>query len=323
MLGGRMLILARSCAIHYVEEHTRRRERTRTYDLWAWCVDPCEIPLRVWLTIADPDAEQPPVDIQLPLVQVHQEEPTGVKHGLKYEVFPHVAVVEDLTFLGEDGGQGGPPNRRPRRHFIWRYGQPDSQGEVHGRRGEDRGREEHRRRDDEDDNQGGRHRRHRSASAWGRVTRCRNGAADCYSTNIRAFNPRYGGSYRSRSLKWEIKKAKVNAKVTPAPTVQSKTKKRVSFADPVASVLGEFPKVACENIKSPFVLQPPIIQSATCCLLADTMLDEFMLCATHAAAGEKHMSPNNIRAVEIRKEGEQNKVPEKNLTIQFRLILVK
>jgi hypothetical protein len=53
------------------------------------------------------------------------------------------------------------------------------------------------------------------------------------------------------------------------------------------------------------------------------MLDEFMLCATHAAAGEKHMSPNNIRAVEIRKEGEQNKVPEKNLTIQFRLILVK
>ncbi|OQU78849.1 hypothetical protein SORBI_3008G060800 [Sorghum bicolor] len=245
MLGGRMLILARSCAIHYVEEHTRRRERTRTYDLWAWCVDPCEIPLRVWLTIADPDAEQPPVDIQLPLVQVHQEEPTGVKHGLKYEVFPHVAVVEDLTFLGEDGGQGGPPNRRPRRHFIWRYGQPDSQGEVHGRRGEDRGREEHRRRDDEDDNQGGRHRRHRSASAWGRVTRCRNGAADCYSTNIRAFNPRYGGSYRSRSLKWEIKKAKVNAKVTPAPTVQT--------------------------------------------------------------AGEKHMSPNNIRAVEIRKEGEQNK----------------
>ena len=93
------LILGRSCAIHYVEEHTRRRERTRTYDLWAWSVDPYKIPKKVWLTITDPDAEQPPVDIQLPLVQVHHDEPTGVKHGLKYEVFPHVAVVEDLTFL--------------------------------------------------------------------------------------------------------------------------------------------------------------------------------------------------------------------------------
>jgi len=96
-----------------VEEHTRRQERTRTYDLWAWSVDPYKIPKKVWLTITDPDAEQPPVDIQLPLVQVHHDEPTGVKHGLKYEVFPHVAVVEDLTFLNEDGGQDGPPNRKP------------------------------------------------------------------------------------------------------------------------------------------------------------------------------------------------------------------
>jgi len=29
------LILGRSCAIHYVDEHTRRRERTRTYDVWS------------------------------------------------------------------------------------------------------------------------------------------------------------------------------------------------------------------------------------------------------------------------------------------------
>jgi len=57
------LILGRSCAIHYVEEHTCRQERTRTYDLWAWSVDPCKIPKRVWLIITDPNAEQPPVDI--------------------------------------------------------------------------------------------------------------------------------------------------------------------------------------------------------------------------------------------------------------------
>ena len=111
--------------------------------------------------------------------------------------------------------------------------------------------------------------------AWGRITRCRNGAAACYSTNIWAFNPRHGGSYRSRGLKWEPKKAKINAKDAPAPTTQSKTKKRVSFADPVAFVLGEPPEVA--------------------------------------SAREKYMRPNSIRAEEIRKELEQNTIAAKNL----------
>lgn len=106
------LILGRSCAIHYVEEHTRRRERTRTYDLWAWCADPCKIPKKVSLTITDPDAKLPSVDIPLPLVQFHHEEPTGLKHAMAYEIFLHVPVVEDLSFINGDGGQGGPPNRK-------------------------------------------------------------------------------------------------------------------------------------------------------------------------------------------------------------------
>ncbi|CAD6268762.1 unnamed protein product [Miscanthus lutarioriparius] len=36
--------LGKSCAIHYLEETTRRRQRTRSFDLWAWCCDPCDIP---------------------------------------------------------------------------------------------------------------------------------------------------------------------------------------------------------------------------------------------------------------------------------------
>ena len=43
------------------------------------------------------------------------------------------------------------------------------------------------------------------------------------------------------------------------------------------------------------------------------MLDEFMLCASHAAAREKYMRSNSIRAEEIRKELEQNTVAAKNL----------
>lgn len=49
-------VLGKSCCIHYVEEHTRHRERTRTFDLWTWCSDPCKIPMEVWLTVTDPDA---------------------------------------------------------------------------------------------------------------------------------------------------------------------------------------------------------------------------------------------------------------------------
>jgi len=106
----------------------------------------------------------------------------------------------------------------------------------------------------------------------------------------------------------------VNAKVAPAPTAQSKTKKRVSFPDPVASVLREPPEVACENIKSPIILQDSIILSTSCCLpTVDPMLDEFILCASHAAAREKYMRSNSIRAEEIRKELEQNTVAAKNL----------
>jgi hypothetical protein len=39
--------LGRSCAVHYLEEKTRHHERTRTFDLWAWCRDPCDIPTEV------------------------------------------------------------------------------------------------------------------------------------------------------------------------------------------------------------------------------------------------------------------------------------
>jgi hypothetical protein len=50
-------VIGGQCAIHYVEEHSRRCDRTRTYDLWAWCLDPTKVPKGVFLTITDPDRE--------------------------------------------------------------------------------------------------------------------------------------------------------------------------------------------------------------------------------------------------------------------------
>ncbi|XP_066329227.1 uncharacterized protein [Miscanthus floridulus] len=206
----------------------------------------------MWLTITDPDAEQPPVDTPRIYVQVHHEPPTGLKHALSYKVFPHLVVVEDLSFINGDGGQGGHPNRKRRREFLLRYGEPDSLGEAWGRHGRDRGRQEHRnhRRDEDHDGRGGNNRRHRRVSAWGRVTRFRNGVADCYSTNFRGPAPRGGGSYRSR-LWEEPRRFMYKKKVAPAPTTTkaSKNMKHVSFAEPLVSFLGESIKVASEHGK--------------------------------------------------------------------------
>jgi hypothetical protein len=41
------MAIGKSCAIHYMEEKTRRRQRTRTFDLWAWCCNPTDIPKEV------------------------------------------------------------------------------------------------------------------------------------------------------------------------------------------------------------------------------------------------------------------------------------
>jgi hypothetical protein len=91
--------LGRCCTIHYVQERSRRREHTRSFDLWAWCSDPCEIPKEVWLTVSEPDQELPPVSTPLPLAGAHIDVPTDIKKGHVYTLRNHIEVVEDLSFI--------------------------------------------------------------------------------------------------------------------------------------------------------------------------------------------------------------------------------
>jgi hypothetical protein len=183
--------LGRSCAIHFVQESSRHRERTRSFDLWAWCSDPCDIPKEVWLTVTEPDSELPSVDIPLTLAGSHLEGPSDLKKGHVYTLRNHIEVVKDLTFIRGRGSRGGPPNRLPRREFVWSYGAPDSVGEKKEYQINHRGRDSVRRdreHDDDDDPQNGHHlgtRHRRSLSGWARVSRCRGGLADCYSSNGR------------------------------------------------------------------------------------------------------------------------------------------
>jgi hypothetical protein len=99
-------VLGKSCAVHYLEETTRRRQRTRSFDLWAWCSDPCDIPTEVELTVTEPDRGYP-----------HHDEPVDVKRSQVYTLRNHLEVVEDLTFIQESGRLGAPANRKARRVF--------------------------------------------------------------------------------------------------------------------------------------------------------------------------------------------------------------
>jgi hypothetical protein len=96
-----------NCAIHYVEGYTRRQDRTRTYDLWAWCSNPRKIPKKVLFSISDPDREQAADAIEL-----YYNPPQGFKRAYDYKIHIHLDVVEDLTFGGGHGDSGD--NRKAR-----------------------------------------------------------------------------------------------------------------------------------------------------------------------------------------------------------------
>jgi hypothetical protein len=50
-------IIGRSCSLHYAEERSRRGESTEVFELLAWSANHVVIPLRVWLTVLDPQTE--------------------------------------------------------------------------------------------------------------------------------------------------------------------------------------------------------------------------------------------------------------------------
>lgn len=229
-------IIGRFCAIHYVEEKTRRQKRTRTYDLWAWSSDPNKIAKVVWLTITDPDRG---VEAG---VEVHPEEPTGKKHGLSYKVLIHLEVVDDLS-VSQVGGGG--PGRKRRRFFEWHYGVLDHLGErrERGRPAERKNR--HWRRGDDDDFDDYSYRRQRSRSVWDRVSHCKGGMEDCYSSSrFQGRAPRDPTPYRRRqaarpgAAAWGLGAQAANALLVWRPKKRP-SGKRVSFADPLVKVFGE------------------------------------------------------------------------------------
>jgi hypothetical protein len=223
--------LGKSCAIHFVQERTRRRERTRSFDLWAWCSDPCDIPKEVLLTVLEPDRELPPVNTPLALVGAQHDDPADLKAGHVYTLRNHIEVVEDLSFLRGRGSRGD--------RLI-----ASSTGSLFGamaprtlwakKENVLKLLEEERLRDGtgvmmmmmgifQRDRCSG-NRRHRSQSGWARSSRCRGGMDDCYSSNNKH---RHSTPFRRHV--WGLKPS---SRWVPKAKVRS-----VSFADPIVTAV--------------------------------------------------------------------------------------
>ncbi|CAN6309920.1 unnamed protein product [Urochloa humidicola] len=170
-------------------------------------------------------------------MELHHDPPRGFKGAFDYKLHIHLDVVEDLSFFGGRGGGDG-HNRKPRREFLWTYGAPDSFGERRSEQSHDnratRDYRPRRDRDDHDDNFNRGVRRHRSQSSWGRMTRCRRGVEDCYSSTCYR-----GGEYGHRSRA-----------IAPSGCQRSWRKKadtgrRVTFANPLVQIMGHPSKEEC------------------------------------------------------------------------------
>lgn len=90
-------VIGRKCAIHYVEEYSRRGNYSRTYDMWVWTDEPRAIPRGGSFAITDADEEGLPTDIPLPEMDpLRNPPPSEPKNGWTYNVLVHVDTLEDL-----------------------------------------------------------------------------------------------------------------------------------------------------------------------------------------------------------------------------------
>jgi hypothetical protein len=85
-------VVGRSCSLHFVAGRSRRREATDVFELSAWTADPIAIPLRVWVTVTDPDLG----DHLIATMTIHRQRPTKPRRGMVYDALIHVVSIEDL-----------------------------------------------------------------------------------------------------------------------------------------------------------------------------------------------------------------------------------
>ncbi|XP_022678655.1 uncharacterized protein LOC111255768 [Setaria italica] len=116
-------VIGHKCALQHIVTDLLQPADSRHIELWAWTVDPSEIPKKVWLAFTHNPAAQSSTfavsdePLQLPWQQ-----------GTRFEVFIHLPLLEDYSAAARDLQQAidHPESIVPvRRRYEWRYGLVD------------------------------------------------------------------------------------------------------------------------------------------------------------------------------------------------------
>jgi hypothetical protein len=116
-------VIGHRCALQFIVTDLVQSAETRHIEIWAWTLDPSNIPKKVWLCFT-----HRPIDGSS-AVFVSTEEPPDVWHqAVRFEVFLHMPILEDFTGVKQDlqAAINNPAAVAPvRRRFDWRYGLVD------------------------------------------------------------------------------------------------------------------------------------------------------------------------------------------------------
>nr|TKW08179.1 hypothetical protein SEVIR_6G012100v2 [Setaria viridis] len=116
-------IIGHKCALQHIVTDLVQPADSRHIELWAWTVDPSEIPKKVWLAfVHSPATKSSAFSVSA------EPPPTSWQQGARYEVFIHMPLLEDFTAAARnlEHAVNNPENITPiRRRYEWRYGLVD------------------------------------------------------------------------------------------------------------------------------------------------------------------------------------------------------
>nr|TKW17005.1 hypothetical protein SEVIR_5G337100v2 [Setaria viridis] len=155
-------VIGNKCALQNIVTDLVQPADSRHIELWAWTVDPSDIPKKVWLAfVHSPATKSSAFSVSA------EPPPTSWQQGARYEVFIHMPLLEDYTAAARnlEHAVTNPENITPiHRRYEWRYGlvdgaPPDARSRFPARLPRPPREPEQRNRDDHEDGRLTAHRR--------------------------------------------------------------------------------------------------------------------------------------------------------------------
>ncbi|KAJ1258468.1 hypothetical protein BS78_10G077600 [Paspalum vaginatum] len=116
------LILGDVGVVHCLEENTKKGNNLNVFKFSAWVKDPHKIPIKCFLSIADPSVGGVS-EFDLPYKRARK-----IKDGRIYVIFVHVDSIEDLAFYHFESDDPSMHRRVHYREFTWHSHISDGEG---------------------------------------------------------------------------------------------------------------------------------------------------------------------------------------------------